>query len=65
MTLTFEPDLENVKETSTANIYLKHHLVQKLLPKHTQTHTHRIDCYTWTTEVVGNKCGKSTKSASP
>ena len=42
------------------NIYVKCHLVQKLLSgyrereTHTHRHTQRPDCSTWTTKVVDN-----------
>jgi len=38
-----------------ANIYVKAHLVRKLLFEYKDTHTHRNACFTWTTKVFGNK----------
>jgi len=55
MTLTFELDLDRVNVNQYAKCLCQSHLVQKLLSGDTNTDTHRTDCSTWTTEVVGNK----------
>jgi len=34
------------------NIYIRCHLVPKLMFGHTHTHTDPTDCFTWTTKVV-------------
>jgi len=34
---------------------VKSHLVQKLLPGHTDRPTYRNDCSPWTTKMVGNE----------
>jgi len=46
MTLTFKLDLDDVK----MNQHDKGHYVRNSLSRDTQTHTHRTDCSTWTTD---------------
>jgi len=59
MIFTFEIDLESIKMNRHANILVKRLFVQKLLPGFTDTHTHtthRTNCSTWITKMVGEEC---------
>jgi len=49
MTLTFELDSDNTPKVIS--------FVQRLLSGHTDKHTYRTNCFTWTTKVVGDNLG--------
>ena len=51
-TLTCDPDFRTWR-TNLPHIWVRDHLVHKLLSGHTDTHTRRTDCYVWTTKVIG------------
>jgi len=53
MTLTFELDLDSVKTNQYQVVLFK-----SCYPDtKTDRHTHRTDCFTWATKVVGNNIG--------
>jgi len=52
MTLTFELDVDGVKVNQRAK-YIDQ--MSFSLKVRTHGHTHRVDCSTWTTKVVGSK----------
>jgi len=52
MTFTFEGDLDRNKTNQCAKYLGQMSLSSKVI---VQTHTHRTDCPTWTTEVVGKE----------
>jgi len=64
MTLTSEPDLDSFKVNRYAE-YLGQRLFNSIVIVHTHRHTHRSDCCTWTTKVVGKiaSCNTGARSA--
>ena len=56
VTLTFELDLDSVNLNHRAKYLGKRSFRSKVTVRiHRHTHTHRRVCFTWTTQVVGNK----------
>ena len=62
ITLNSKLDLDSVKVNSMPNIQVSGHFIEKLLSGQTDGQTHRTNCSTWTTKVVGKKPNTQTFS---
>jgi len=61
MLLTFEPDSNCIKMNQHVRYPGNRSIRSQVTVGYTDRHTHRTDCTTWTTKVIGNKFSKLVK----